>query len=45
MVYSAQSELLGMLAAAKSMELQYMLRADVSASPRHRSSAPPTFLF
>jgi hypothetical protein len=29
MVYTAQSELLGMLAAAKSMELQYMLRADI----------------
>jgi hypothetical protein len=29
MVYSAQSELLGMLAAAKSMELQYLLRADI----------------
>ena len=29
MIFSAQSELLGMLAAAKSMELQYVLRAEV----------------
>lgn len=28
-IYGAQSELLGMLAAAKSMELQYMLRSDI----------------
>jgi len=29
MIFSAQSELLGMLAAAKSMELQYVLRAEI----------------
>lgn len=34
MVYSAQSELLGTLATAKSMELQYTIRSDVR-SPQH----------